>query len=80
MSSEGAGLTNHAVLRKVKLSGRIELRNIVRSSRYFLGSAACFVAIWLHFQSLGFFAFFIGLFGLILLERSIYVVMGLQTR
>ena len=74
------GLSNAAIFRKVDLKHDFSLKNALSCSRYFFGSLACFVIVGLYFQSLGFLSFFIGLYGVILLERSIYVASGMKTR
>jgi len=68
------------ISRKLELHGGFKLKNVVRSSRYLLGSLVCFIVVGFYFQVLGLASFFVGLFGVILFERCIFILSGLQTR
>jgi len=74
------GSTGVIIARKFGLVEGIKMKNVLFCLKYFMGSVLCFAAVGLYFKFLGFTALFIGLFGVILLERGIFVVLGMRTR
>ena len=53
---------------------------LIKALPYFLGSAFCVSLVLLFYRELGYLTFFVGFFGLILMERCVYTTLGMKAK